>query len=303
MSTLTPRAPAKGGAFYRRFGDARAIMFGPHLLLLQVTHPVVSAGVVEHSVFREQAWKRLYDTLVSTSTWAYGGEEGVRLEAQRLRELHVQIAGTMPDGNRYTALAPAPWAWVFATLVRGSIDAQEFFGPKLPADLLEEYYHQARELGLLLGVREQDLPAGWDAFLRYTDDVIEQHLHRTEAAEQVLEFLQHVSPPRPLRRVLPPFIWRPLIWPTEKLALLVTTGTLPPSLRERLGLRWSPGRQRLLTVYRYLVRAAFAVTPPPLRRAVGVTAGHLNTRALRKRAARRAAMEQQAPGPLPHRAA
>jgi uncharacterized protein (DUF2236 family) len=274
-------------------------MFGPHALLLQVMHPVVGAGVVEHSVFREQAWKRLYDTLVSTSTWAYGGPDGVRLEAQRLRDLHLRIAGTMPDGERYTALAPGPWAWVFATLVRCSISAQEFFGPPLPADLLEQYYREARELGLLLGVREQDLPDTWPAFLAYFDEVVATTLRRTEAADQVLDFLRHVSPPRPLRRVLPPPVWRPLVWPTERLALLVTAGTLPPSVRERLGLPWSPGRARLLNTYRYAVRAAFALTPPPVRRLGGVVAGRLNTRALRKRADRPALGE----GAVPDRAA
>jgi uncharacterized protein (DUF2236 family) len=289
-TTLTPRAPAKGTAFYRRFGDARAILFGPHLLLLQVMHPVVGAGVVEHSVFREQAWKRLYDTLVSTATWAYGGEDGVRLEAERLRMMHTRITGTMPDGSRYTALAPGAWAWVYATLIRGSVEAQQFFGPALRREELEEYYHQARELGLLLGIREQDLPPTWAQFLDYFDGVVEQHLQRTEAAEQVLDFLCHVAPPRPLRRVLPPFVWRPLIWPVERLALLVTTGTLPPAVRARLGLAWSPGRQRLLTAYRLLVRLAFAMTPPPLRRAFGVVTGRWNARALRRRAEARRAL-------------
>jgi uncharacterized protein (DUF2236 family) len=246
-------------------------------------HPVVSAGVVEHSIFREQAWKRLYDTLVSTSTWAYGGEEGVRLEAQRLREMHTAIAGVTPDGQRYTALAPAPWAWVYATLIRCSIQAQEYFGRPIPLTELEEYYRQARELGLLLGVRVQDLPESWNDFVAYFDGVV-AGLDRTEAAEQVLEFLQHVSPPRPLRRLLPRVVWRPLIWPVERLVLLVTTGTLPPGVRDRLGLKWSPGRQRVLDAYRMFVRAAFAVTPPPLRRAGGVVAGRLNARALRRRA-------------------
>jgi uncharacterized protein (DUF2236 family) len=286
MAELVARAPQRGTVFYRRFGDARAILFGPHALLLQVMHPVVSAGVVEHSVFREQAWKRLWDTLVSTSTWAYGGDEGVALEARRLRLLHTRIAGTMPDGSRYTSLAPSPWAWVYATLIRASVQAQEFFGPPIPAAELAEYYQQARELGLMLGVREVDLPDTWDGFLGYFDRVLAEQLERTEAAEQVLDFLGHVSPPRPLRRMLPNMVWRPIIKPVEWLSMLVTTGSLPPLVRERLGLRWSPGRQRILTVYRYLTRAVFAVIPRPLRYAGGVLTARLNTRRLRKRAQR-----------------
>lgn len=286
MGDLVPRAPQRGTVFYRRFGDARAVLFGPHALLLQVMHPVVSAGVVEHSVFREQAWKRLWDTLLSTSTWAYGGAEGVALEARRLRELHTRIAGTMPDGSRYTSLAPGPWTWVFATLIRASVQAQEFFGPRIPPGELVQYYRQARELGLMMGVREQDLPDTWEGFLAYFDEVVAEQLERTEGAEQVLDFLRHVSPPRPLRRVLPAVIWRPLIKPVEWLSMLVTTGTLPPQIRERLGLRWSPGRQRILTVYRYLTRALFAVTPRPLRYGGGVLAARLNTRVLRERARR-----------------
>ena len=283
MESLVARAPARGSAFYRRFGDARAFLWGPHALLLQTMHPVVGAGVVEHSNFRQQAWRRLHETLLSTSTWAYGGPEGVELEARRLRQLHTGIAGTMPDGSRYTSLAPAPWAWVYATLVRGSADAQQYFGRPLPHAELEEYYRGARELGLLLGVREQDLPETWDAFLAYFDDTVDNGLEHTEAADQVVDFLQHIPRPKPLRFVLPHVVWRVLIAPLSWLVMVVTAGTLPASVRERLGLPWSPGRRRALGVYRWWVRLTFAVIPPPFRRVFGVVTGRANTVVLRRR--------------------
>lgn len=286
MDALTPRAPAKGSALYRRFGDGRAMLFGPHALLLQVAHPVVSAGVVEHSVFREQAWRRLTETVLSTSAWAYGGEEGARLEAARLRAMHTHIAGTLPDGARYTSLAPSPWTWVYATLIKSSIDAQQYFGRPIPRVDLDELYHQARELGLLLGIRAQDLPSTWDGFVAYVDTMIDEQLQRTEGAEQVIDFLRHITRPRPLRFLVPTVLWRVLIAPVSWLALLVTAGTLPPGLRDRLGLPWSPGRQRLLGAFRGAVRAGYLLTPPRLRYLPAVWLGRFQTRRLREQARR-----------------
>lgn len=286
MVKLVARTPAKDSMLYRRFGDGRAILFGPHALMLQVMHPVVSAGVVQHSVFREQAWRRLHETVLSTATWAYGGDEGTALEARRLRALHTSIAGVMSDGSRYTSLAPSPWTWVFATLVKGSVDAQQYFGRPIPPGDLYLLYTQARELGLLLGIREQDLPDNWEEFLVYFDDMVDNQLERTEAADQVLDFLRHVTRPKPLRFVIPNVVWRALIWPLSYLSLTVTTATLPPVLVERLGLTMSPMQRGVLAVFRTMVRTGYALTPPRLRYAPAVVLGRVNTRRLRKQAAK-----------------
>ena len=55
--------PSRGGPVWRAAGDIRLLSTSGYALLLQVAHPTVGAGVLEHSNFREDPWGRLLRTL------------------------------------------------------------------------------------------------------------------------------------------------------------------------------------------------------------------------------------------------
>lgn len=278
---LKPMAPEKGSALYRHFGDQRAAFWALHALLLQVMHPDVSAGVAQFSKFQDDAWMRFYNTVMSLATWVYGGQEGATLEAKRLRQVHTKFVGVRPDGERYTALAPEPWAWVFATLLKGSIDAQQYFGKRLDDAKLSEICSEARQLAAVLGIREQDFPATWPEFEEYFERRLDT-LERTQSSDDVLHFIRHVSPP-PMLTWIPRFIWRPIIGFPAWLALIVVAGTMRPDLREKLGLSWSPGRQRVLSAFRWTVRVLTFLVPQRLMVLPSVLIAKVNVRILREK--------------------
>lgn len=280
---MKAQATQKGSALYRHFGDSRAGFFAVRALLLQVMHPDVGAGVTEHSDFKNEAWKRLTETVMSLANWVYGGERGSMLEAARLRELHVRIAGTRPDGERYAALNPSPWAWVFATLLKGSLDAQQYFGRRLKPELLEEIYQEGRELGALMGVRPHDLPETYPEFEAYFDDMCTNTLRRTQASDEVLDFILHVSRPKPLWFV-PRFLWRIIAWFPAWLALIVTAGTLTPELRSRLELTWSRFDAAVLATFRGIVRALTFLLPQSVMVLPSVLLGKVSLLVLEQRA-------------------
>jgi uncharacterized protein (DUF2236 family) len=140
--------------------------------MLQVAHPVVAAGVRDHSNYTEDPWTRLMRTAASLSIYIYGGPAGARFEAARLRELHRAFTGVDTEGRRYSALNPEAYAWVHATLVMVPVDTQRFYGRPMASAELAEYYAQMCDVGRMLGVREQDLPPDWPSFQRYYDDKI-----------------------------------------------------------------------------------------------------------------------------------
>ena len=70
---------------------------GPRALLLQLAHPLVAAGVADHSDFRADPWRRLRATLRSYLAIVYGTTKEARAEIRRLNELHRAIEG---DGYR-----------------------------------------------------------------------------------------------------------------------------------------------------------------------------------------------------------
>ncbi|EFC83397.1 conserved hypothetical protein [Parafrankia sp. EUN1f] len=270
-------APVRGSAVWRYFGDARNSLMGPQLLVLQVAHPVVGAGVREHSNFRDDPWGRLLRTLLSLSTVIYGGERGAALEGERLFELHKAMGGVDEKGRRYHALNPEAYAWVHATLVQGALDGHRVFGAGLPAAELDGYYQGMRDIGRMLGIPEQHLPADYPSFRTYYEEKIAARLEDNQAVWDVLESMR--VPKKPFR-LIPGRLWRPAGAGLGRLCYLVTVGTLPPVLRERLGLTWSKRQQRWLRRFARLVRVLMVFLIPPLRIAGGIVAATWNVRQL-----------------------
>ncbi|MFD3736063.1 oxygenase MpaB family protein [Streptomyces sp. NPDC058632] len=268
------RAPRRGGVVWRYFGDARSTLMAPQLLLLQVSHPVVGAGVADHSTFRADPWPRLIRTLLSLTTVVYGGQEAATAEARRLVRVHTPMKGTDSAGRRYHALDPEAYHWVHATLVKGPVDAQRLFGKGMRQEELEEYYRGMRDVGRVWGLKEHHLPPDWTSFVAYYDAMVARRLEHNQSVQDVLDAL--ARPAKPFRWIPGP-LWRPFARVAAHYALLVTVGTLPPELRERLHLSWSKRQERALRRFARLVRLLMALVPPPLRIAVSLALAHWAT--------------------------
>ncbi|TVT18384.1 DUF2236 domain-containing protein [Amycolatopsis rhizosphaerae] len=270
MSTAIRR----GTPAWRYFGDFRTFLLAGQVLTLQVAHPVVAAGVRDHSTYTEDPWPRLMRTAASLSLYIYGGEEAARFEARRLRALHREFTGLREDGRRYSALDPHAYAWVHATLVQLPVDAQRLFGRPVPVAELQVYYRQMRQVGRLLGITEAHLPPDWASFRDYYDTTV-AGFGPNSTITTLFDTIRSV--PKPVRG-LPDPLWRPLRDGQANLQLFLIAATLPPSLRERLGLPWTPERQRRFDRFRTAVRLCAAVVPPPLRTAHLRTLAWLNVR-------------------------
>ena len=256
--------PLRGGVTWRVAGDARLFAASGYALLLQVTHPSVGAGVTQHSNFKEDPWGRLLGTLDYTSSVIYGGPDLAWRIGRRVREMHKRIKGVRPDGERYHALEPSPYAWVHATLAEAIARGQRLFcSPPLSPAELDVFWAEWRRMGRLIGVGNDDLPESWPDLIAYVDRMIEDELEDTEAAQDVLtSLLDPAAPPLPW---MPDGLWQLLRWPSTKAGSLTTLGMLPPVLRDRLGVGWGPGNERRFRVLARLARASRPLMPPQAR--------------------------------------
>jgi uncharacterized protein (DUF2236 family) len=216
-------------------GDARLMAGAGYALLLQVAHPVVSAGVAEHSNFQEDPYGRLVRTLDYVNVSVFGGDEAAAEMGRRTREMHKRIKGVMPDGTRYHSLEPGPFAWVHATLVHSILKVSERFGSRPTQREKETVYADWRAIGEHIGVRPRDLPETYPEFLAY----VREMEHTLQATESVRTVLRTMAAPRPPTRRLGDGTWRVARWPAARVLRLTTIGLLGPVVRDRLDLPWT----------------------------------------------------------------
>jgi uncharacterized protein (DUF2236 family) len=253
--------PERGGITWRLVGDARLFAGSGYALMLQVMHPSVGAGVSQFSNFKQDPWGRLLRTLDYTSSVIYGGPDLAWEIGRRVREMHKQIKGIRPDGERYHALEPRPYAWVHATLADAIIRGHRTFcSPGLSDREVDVFWEDWRRLGRLVGVRYDDLPESWAGLQEYFEEMVERELEDTEAAQDVLAaLLDPAAPPLPWLRG---GIWRVVRWPSMKAGSLATLGLLPPVLRERLGVEWGGSQERRFRLLAKVTRSARPLMPP-----------------------------------------
>ncbi|MGI5202006.1 oxygenase MpaB family protein [Spirillospora sp. CA-108201] len=257
--------PGSSSLTRRYAGDWRGVFISRSTLLLQVAHPVVGAGVADHSAFLGDRWGRLTRTLESTLDFlGYRGEERGRKEAARLREVHRDIKGVDADGRRYHALNPEAYLWVHATLYHGMVRTQELFGRPLGPVEEAALFREWRDLALALGITGRHLPDGPAAFRAYFDGMVQDRLERNATVDLLMRLDREPLPPPP-SWPLPRAAWTGLALPPTRLLRATGVAALPPVLRARFGLRWTASDRRRFEVFARGVRLAHAATRAPLR--------------------------------------
>lgn len=244
-------------------GDARLMNGAGYALLLQVAHPVVSAGVAQHSNFQEDPYGRLIRTLDYVNVSVFGGDEAAAEMGRRTRAMHTRIKGFLPDGTRYHSLEPGPFAWVHATLVHSILKCTERFGRAPTRAERETVYADWRVVGEHIGVRPRDLPERYDDFVDYVHTMEREALEPTESVRTVLKTL--ATPKAPPVPHLGEGTWRVARWPATRAADVLTRGLMGPVVRARLGLGWSSADRARYEVLSAAQRASSPLLPRAAR--------------------------------------
>jgi uncharacterized protein (DUF2236 family) len=247
---------------------------GGAALILQVAHPLVAAGVAEHSDYRRDPWGRLYRTLDLTTRIVFGDTGTAEAAARRIRAVHRRVhglttedAGRYPAGTPYRADDPDLLLWVHATLVRTALDVHQLYvGPLTIAEQLR-YYEEQKIVAEMLGIPRSRMPKTFGAFNEYFAGMLESDsIAVTTALTDVVDAT--------LRPPLPP-VARPLV---EALNL-ATVGLLPKRLRAELGLPWSPARERLLRGSQAALSRVIPALPGLVRQFPGARSAERRVRA------------------------
>ncbi len=226
---------------------------GGRALLLQVAHPLVAAGVEQHSDYRRDPWGRLYRTLDLTTKIAFGDAEIAGRAADRVWRTHGRVHGVSAEGAPYDARDPALLTWVWATLVDTALLVYErSVRPLAPGELARYHAEQVR-FAEAFGVPPGHAPADPAAFRAYWERMVAEELHVTDAARAVAR-----------STLSPPGLPAPARLAFRALGV-VTAGLLPPPVRADYGFGWGAGRARAMRAGARATRTLLPLVPKPAR--------------------------------------
>jgi uncharacterized protein (DUF2236 family) len=151
--------------FWRVNREMTSILAGPRAVLMQIAHPLVAAGVADHSAFEKNRLARLYRTSFAAGAVTFGTDRFASRAVHAVNRKHALVHGVLrsdsgpfPAGTVYNANAPDLKLWVLATIVDSTLMTYERFAGELSNDERNAYYIDSLKVARLFGIPDS-LPA------------------------------------------------------------------------------------------------------------------------------------------------
>ena len=260
--TRAPRPLGPDSLLWRYAGDHRLGLTGLSVGILQLMHPAIGAGVIEHSSFFDEPWDRILRSIPQILGVVYDPEPEV--VGHRVRDYHRTIKGVDHLGRRYSALQPDTFWWAHATFqhaVKQVVD--RFDHHRLTRQEREELYLDGVEWYRRYGVTMRPVPPDYASFRAEWQRQCRDVLEMTPAASRAIEMALSAKGP------FPPFIpaWTKPLQPLviNPLLKLTAVGGLPDAVRKRFGIPWRVDEEAEYRVLQLAVQQMWRFVPRPLR--------------------------------------
>lgn len=240
--------------------EAALLLGGGRALLLQLAHPLVAAGVAQHSNFRRDPMQRLWRTLELMTTITFADAASAIHAVRQIEKAHSRVKGILDEdvgpfakGTPYEADDPELLLWVHATLVDTALLVYERFVGDLTPRERKTYYEESKRGGRILGVPPDLLPATLTDFEDYMHEMCRSDVLAVDArGREVAAAVLWPETPLGLRYVL-------------AVPNLLTFDLLPRQIRQRYGFAWGPERRLAAQAFAWMSRTALPFLPRFLR--------------------------------------
>jgi uncharacterized protein (DUF2236 family) len=231
----------------RRLHRERLVLFsGVRALLMQTCDPLAVVGFQRHSVIFDDPQARLLRTDERMSRIYFGAREEAEETGRVVQAMHRRVRGKtpakygpIPKGTPYDASDPKLGLWVLATLADSALVYYERIFGGLTPDERERYWSEYRQVGELLGLSPDSMPATHGDLKQYIDGRL------SDGSLWISDERRKIA----VRMILePPYsgLLRAAVIPVTETIRLISTGLLPPEIRRLFGFSWDPGREALL---------------------------------------------------------
>lgn len=223
--------------------EALTLAGGGRALLLQIAHPAVGRGVVEHSDFASRLMDRFDATMLYLTASMFGTADELRAMRRMVNRAHAPVRGgeerepggplTTPavSGRPYNAYDPQLQLWVAATLYQTMMKLHALVFGELTVNQADAVYREFVDALSNLQLAPEQWPESRAAFDRYWSDMV----GRLQVDDEVRLVARQILYPRQV-----PWWLRPAL-PTVR---LLTAGLLPASVRREFRVPWNARRQR-----------------------------------------------------------
>ena len=245
----------------RRINAERIVLLGwGRAILLQLAHPLIAAGVHDHSGFRATTWAavtRLYHTVHAMLALTFGNDEERDRALGGIRQIHQRVHGHLRSatgrfaaGTYYSAEDPDLVLWVHATLLESvPLAYEQLVGPLTTAER-DTYCAEAAPIAVALLARSHEVPRTWTEARAYLDRMYASG--DLVVGDEARALARAVLSPAGAGWIAAPATW------TNR---IVTLGLLPPQIRRQYGLTWTRGNQRAFDLMIPTLRAMRRVMP------------------------------------------
>jgi uncharacterized protein (DUF2236 family) len=142
----------RGSVIRRVHGDVTSMMVGGiAALLTQMLHPQALGGVWDHSDVDSDMLGRLRRTARFIAVTTFGHRDQAMAAIARVKAIHEQVSGTLPDGTEYRAADPWLLAWVHVAGAIGFLDGwRRYAEPRMSGSDQDRYFAESGQIARLL---------------------------------------------------------------------------------------------------------------------------------------------------------
>jgi uncharacterized protein (DUF2236 family) len=259
--TTTPADPLGPDSLtWKYFGDLRTGLLGVWIGASQNMYPQLGAGVQDHSILKREPLQRVARSVYPIMGVVYDGDRAGQT-GEQIKGFHTTIKGTDTRGRRYHALNPETFYWAHATFFMLILKTAEYFcGGLTDAEkrqLFDEHVQWYRQYGMSM----RPVPATWDEFCEYWERTCRDELEINQATRDIFT----IRIPKPKFVLMPTPLWDQLFAPMVAAQRWIAAGVFDDAVREKAGMRWSPGDEVLLRLFGKAVQVAFLAVPDEIR--------------------------------------
>jgi uncharacterized protein (DUF2236 family) len=141
-----------GSVIRRVHGDVTSMMVGGlAALLTQMLHPKALGGVWDHSDVAGDQLGRLRRTARFIAVTTFGHRDNAMQAIAKVKAIHEQVSGTLPDGSEYRATDSWLLAWVHVAGAINFLDGwRRYAEPRMSGPDQDRYFAESGEVARLL---------------------------------------------------------------------------------------------------------------------------------------------------------